>query len=139
MFKIQLTHRANFKKLNLLKLNDIFTLHTLKFFFNYQKGTLPEYFKRSFSLTTQGDVHSYSTRSNSIIPCNVTNTVFAQNCLRNSLPRTINDMNNINANVLCKVNTHSANGFSNYVKNFIIDRYSLVCNIQNCYVCTRES
>ena len=125
-----------FRKLNLLKLEDIFTLNLLKFYFKFMNQTLPGYFKTSFCLTNQRDNHSHNTRSNTLIPANLTNTMFAQSCLRSILPKIINNTDDI---ILNKIYTHSPNGFKNYVKNHMIRKYSTMCTVTNCYICAHNN
>ena len=123
-----------FKNLRLLKLDDIFTVNLLKFYYKLEKKNLPKYFQQSFNVIPQSNIHDHNTRGNSIIASNVTNTESAQKCLRNELPRTIS---NTDYMILTKIHTHSPNGFSNYIKDFFVKKYSLVCNIQDCYTCSR--
>ena len=125
-----------FKKLNLLKLADIFTVNLLKFYFKFVKKTLPGYFTSSIVINHQREIHSHDTRSNELIPSNVTNSVSAQKCLRNILPKAIN---HADQSILDKIDTHSPKGFTNYVKRFMISNYSVTCSIQNCYICARDN
>ena len=122
-----------FKCLKLLKLEDLFVLNVLKFYYKYEHGKLPFYFG-TYSLIRQEDIHNYPTRNRFVIPRNVTRTHAAQKCLRHHIPVVLNAVSN---NIIEKVNTHSYQGFSNYVKNNFIEKYSLVCLIEDCYVCSR--
>ena len=125
-----------FKKLNLLNLNDIFTVKSLSFYFKFVNGNIPGYFKDSFVFNHQRDVHSHNTRSSEFIPSNVTHTVFAQNCLRHALPRIIN---HTDQNIINKIYTHSPKGFINYAKKIFINNYSVTCQIRNCYSCNNAA
>ena len=125
-----------FKKLNLLKLKDLFNLNVLKFFFKFINQTLPEYFMQSFHINNRRDNRTYNTRSSTQIPANLTNTMFAQSCLRSILPRMINNTSEV---ILSKIYTHSQNGFKHYVKRYMIKNYSTSCNTQNCYICIRNN
>ena len=125
-----------FKKLNLLKLKDIFTLNALQFYFKFINQTVPEYFKQSFHINNRRDNRTYNTRSSTQIPANLTNTMFAQSCIRCILPRIINNTSGL---ILSKIQTHSPNGFKHYVKRYIINDYSTSCNAQNCYICTHNN
>ena len=122
-----------FKSLRLLKINDLFELNILKFHYRMQHEKLPFYF-HCFNLIAMRLIHDYNTRSSDFIPRNITRTSFAQQCLRNKLPSVLNDAEQ---SIISKINTHSYKGFTNYVKNHLINRYSEQCLIQNCYICNR--
>ena len=51
-----------FKSLNLLKLNDIFKLSVLKFYYNYCNDLLPKYFKNQFHLVHRYSFYAYNIR-----------------------------------------------------------------------------
>ena len=51
--------------------------------------------------------------------CNITNIV--------------NDTPHI---ILEKIDTHSLNGFTNYVKLFVLQTYLDTCTVPNCYICS---
>ena len=53
-------------------------------------------------------------------------------CIRNRLPQILNETAN---HILQKVNTHSYNGFINYVKNVLLESYEMNCHIENCFIC----
>ena len=44
-------------------------------------------------------------------------------------------LNNTPILVTDKVQTNSFHGFSTYTKQYMLSKYSAVCNIANCYVC----
>ena len=50
-----------FKRVNVLKINDVFKLNALTFYYKYTNNELPSYFG-SFQLTRQGSGHPYDTR-----------------------------------------------------------------------------
>ena len=37
---------------------------------------------------------------------------------------------------LDKIDTHSLNGFTNYVKLFLLQTYQDTCTVPNCYICS---
>ena len=123
-----------FKTLNLLKINDLFKLNILKFYYKLHHKKLPSYFN-SFNLNVMQDIHSHNTRSNHLIQTNKTRTKFAQDCIRNILPPILNKTDEL---IITKVHTHSYKGFSNYIRNHFINKYSLICRIQNCNTCSRS-
>ena len=122
-----------FKCLKLLKLDDLFKLNIMKFYFKYKNKKVPSYFG-AFEILRQIDLHGRNTRHNDRVPSIVTRTTSAQKCIRNYIPSIINSMP---PNILDKIETHSFNGFVNYTKHVILDSYSLECSIENCYVCAR--
>lgn len=120
-----------FKYFKTLKIKNIFELNILKFYYKLSNCSLPVYFS-AFKPEMSNERHSYNTRLQNYIPGNVTRTRFAQNCLRNKLPALINSTEN---RVLSKLSTHSFKAFTNYAKNNFIEKYSLICTVQNCRVC----
>ena len=74
-----------FKFLKILKVNDIFTLRSLKFLFNLKNNSCPHYLTQMF--VTAGEVHGYNTRGQPIftlailiqrVPKNVSDTTSLQ-------------------------------------------------------------
>ena len=120
-----------FKKFKILNIRDLLYLNTLKFYYKLCNNKLPSYFL-TYKLEPQLRIHDHFTRGNNIIPGNITRTKFAQLSLRNKLPTIINKTNK---SILEKVHTHSLNGFSEYIKNKILNDYNTECNVVNCYVC----
>ena len=55
-------------------------------------------------------------------------------CIRYTIPKTVNEAPNC---IIDKVDTHSLQGYSKYIKNYIIGSYNMNCNIVNCYICSR--
>ena len=62
-----------YKSHYLLKVEDIFTMSCLDFYYKYCHGELPSYFLK-FNLIRNTDVHSYNTRHNTRLVNNVTRT-----------------------------------------------------------------
>ena len=124
-----------FKTLNLLKINHIRYMQELSFFYKFSNDCLPAYFKNNF-ITVIGDTHDHGTRHNTRLRIPRFRHEYFRKNLRYSITETINDCPEI---ILSKCLTHSYNGFRNYAKNFILNRYSNVCNIQNCYICNNST
>ena len=119
-----------FKSNKLLKVEDIYQLQQLNFYFKLKNGTLPPYFN-SFPTTMNHEIHQYNTRRKYIFPIRAYHS-FTKTSLRysfidlvNSTPRIITD----------KIHTHSLHGFTNYTKAHFLNNYNSTCNIHNCYVC----
>ena len=79
-----------------------------------------------------GERHAYETRYKNVIPNNVRRTHIAQKCLRNYIPSILKTYD---SSILEKVNTHSFKGFTNYIKQKMINSYDKICTDIDCYVC----
>ena len=104
----------------------------LKFYFKYKNNTLPAYLNNMFPQMN----HPYSTRRNytSIYP-NRTQSTKGKQCIRHFVP----DLLRTTPTCLTdKIETHSFNGFSQYLKNNFINTYKLDCQIANCYICLNQ-
>ena len=119
-----------FKKLQFLKLNDIFKLQQLKFYYKLIKGDLPKYFQ-NFSYIHNFEIHHHYTRETSSIFIPRVNHAYAQKHIRHNLIQTINNTPN---NIIDKIHTHSLRGFLNYIKVFIFGNYEDHCHVSNCYI-----
>ena len=62
-------------------------------------------------------------------------SISLEKCLRNYLPKTINSIPN---HILTRIDTHSLEGFASAVKHYLISKYSIECQDENCYVCQRQ-
>ena len=65
------------KKLNFLKISDIFWNSLLKLYYKYKSGNLPHYVMHMFS--AEPNVHNYNTRSNATVNHPVTNLFVSEN------------------------------------------------------------
>ena len=118
-----------FKNLNLLKLEDIYKLKVLKFYFNLIKGNLRSKFD-VFCLN-----HSMGSNCYEIRDPKYTIPKFKHEFARKSFHyNLINIINNTPA-IKDKACTHSIQGFVNYIKKYSIQPYNDVCLIDTCYVC----
>ena len=122
--------------MNLLKIEDIFNLKNLKFYFKFKHNDLPKYLQ-SLPILNNYEIHSHATRSKNNIHITQTSHKFTNHCIRNFLPTIIN---NTSTNVLHKIITHSLQGFTNYYKHSIyvhiiqIVSYLIVIYVTlNCY------
>lgn len=122
-----------FKRNKLLKVEDIYKLQQLNFYFKLKTRTLPPYFD-TFSTIMNHDVHQYNTRRKSLFPIRANHT-FSKNFIRYSLAGLVNSTPCI---ITDKIQTHSFHGFSNYTKTHFINNYNTTCNILNCYTCNKS-
>ena len=58
--------------------------------------------------------------------------LYAEQSLRYIIPHTVNETPRC---ILDKVNTHSLDGMSRYIKNYFIESYESKCKLKPCYVC----
>ena len=114
-----------FKSLNLLKVSYIFSLCQLKFYYNLVHRKVPEYFYQ-LPFYANHEVHDHYTRQQQNLHICVAKHTFAKKCIRYSLPNLINETS---SNIIDKVYTHSVNGFRQYVKKCMIQKYSDTCHI----------
>ena len=121
-----------FKKLQFLKLYDIFKLQQLQFYYKLIKGDVPKYFQH---LSHNFVIHHHFTRETSSICIPRVNHAYAQNHIRHNLIQTINNIPNI---IIDKFHIHSLRGFLNYINVFIFGNYEDHCHISNCYICKLE-
>jgi hypothetical protein len=122
-----------FKELKLLKVNDILRLQELKFTYKYKNNKLP-YYLQNLPLHPNTDTHNYETRTQHNIYHPKTLHEYAKKCIRFNVPKVINGSP---AEILIKVSTHSLQGFSGYIKQYILKSYQENCTIQHCYICNR--
>ena len=119
------------KSLKLLKVADILRLNEYKFIYKLENKMLPHIFLTSM-FTKNSDVHSYNTRNADDLITPTHKHDFVKNSIRFRLPNT---MNNAPDNFKNKINTHSCQGFTRYIKLQIIQDYKSTCDIPDCYRC----
>ena len=124
-----------FIELKLLKIQDIYKLTLLKFYFKYKNNLLPNYFRGMLD-PIQPISHNYDTRPRDEPMIARPNSSLAKSSIRYSLPKAIL---NIPQNIIEKISTHSFGGFSQYVKQYCIGKYNPTCEIENCNICSYAS
>ena len=115
-----------FKELKLLKLEDIRKLQELKLYYKLVHRQLPSYLN-CISVTTMNTIHQHNTRKAGNIYAD-----FAKRCIRFSV---IDTVNKTNTSIISKIFIRSIDGFTHYMKEWILQNYEYTCNINNCYVC----
>ena len=118
-----------------LKLNDIYILKALKFFFKYDKGHVPSFFKNNI-FAPRTHTGTYPTRLSLIPQPQLARHQTSSETLRFIMPKIIKDTPSC---IMDKLATHSYEGFSLYIKKHLINKYSMICLIPNCYVCSNNS
>ena len=122
-----------FKNLKLLNIQDILTLQTLKLYHKFRNNKLP-YYMQNWPLYQNYNIHNHSTRGANALHNNRCIHVFAQKSLKLNITNIVNDTPH---NSLDKINTHSLNGFTNYMKLFLRQTYQDTCTAPKCYVRSR--
>lgn len=118
-----------FKKLNILKLDDIIIRKLYKFYFRYVKNHLPQYFINNMKIVQVS--HQHNTRHSRYLIPRVQHK-YAEYSIRYQIPLLVNRNDH---NIIDKINTHSESGFALYTKKYLINQYPINCNIQDCYIC----
>ena len=119
------------KVVNFLKLEDIYYMNILKLYFKHCHRELPHYLQVTDFLP-KSEMHNYDTRGKNAIHVIRTRTKILENYLRYKIPTVVNMTPPC---ILQKINTHSYQGFSLYIKNFVTNSYNFVCSVTDCYVC----
>ena len=120
-----------FKKLNILKINDLCALQDYKFCYNLYHCKLPYYFLYDMK-KPEIIQHTYRTRQATDIKLPALKYDFARHCITYKYHITIATIPDKFSE---KIITHSIQGYKAYIKNSFLQAYNTECNIQNCYVC----
>ena len=118
------------KSLNLLKVQDIYQLAILKFYFKLINNELPQYFN-TFTPTFSMGVNHYNIRN----PCRQLPKIyheFPKQSLRYKLNVVLNETD---SNLISKAETISLYQFKLLIKSNMINKYKDTCEESNCYVC----
>ena len=100
-----------FKRLNILKVKDLFNVALLKFQFKFKHERLPHYFTNMFTLEVVDHSHDTRTRNEPRLP--VPRTARADDTIRHYLPIFLSSMPSV---ITDKIVTHSEKGFAYYAK-----------------------
>ena len=99
-----------FKILNLVKIEDMYRISLLKFYFKVKNELVPHYFTTIF---TSNASYTYNTRGRNEPRHTLSRTSAAQKTVRNYMPVFLNTVPHC---ITDKIYTHSINGFSHYAK-----------------------
>ena len=119
-----------FKSLELLYIQRLFDRNCLKFVYIFKQHYLPSYFL-SFGCIPRSDIHEHDTGYAHLINVEGTRTKKAENCVRHHLTIILN---NTPSCILDKINTHSLEGFSFFVKRYYLNELTYECHLRECYV-----
>ena len=123
-----------FKRCNILKVNDLYNLSIVKFYFNYLNDKLPAYF-RQISFPQNRDIHNLDTRFKNDLSNPKINHEFARNIPRNKIPGLINSLG-----APMRATLRNASSMETVVKCYkteIFQSYqsSHLCGEPGCHVC----
>ena len=121
-----------FIQLKILKVQDIYKLSVLKFFYKYNKDILPNYFRLMFESIYPSHDHFTRQREQPVVARG--KSKIANQSIRYSLPQILANTQQL---IIEKLSTHSFNGFVNYTKHCFIAQYNPACSTVNCFVCKR--
>ena len=116
-----------FRDLKLLKLEDIFKVSLLKFYFRYENNQLPTYF--SNMLLPENVEHDHFTRQHDQDRRQKPKHSSTEKTLRHYLPKFLQG---IQQDIKEKTQTHCIQGFVAYAKYIFINEYVFECTDPNC-------
>jgi len=137
-----LTHSEPlFKALDLLKINDLYKLRMLKFYYNLSYHKLPSYYDKYLDVINENSTHQYELRATARPPVRLPKTrlVFAESSILFQLIKLIRCTHEEYPEILKKVNeqSHTYYGFSFNITNIYLMCYKYECRNLICYKCGR--
>jgi len=130
-----------FKRLELLKIQDLYYLKILKFYYNLSYNLLPSYFDSYLDTIKSKSPYMYELRATArpLIQVPRTRLVTTESGMLYQLIKLINYTNEHNPEILKKIDekTHSYLGFSFNVKHIYLAAYKFECTFRFCYKCGR--
>ena len=126
-----LAHTSNlFKELKILKVEDIFILKQIIFYYKFTKNQLPSQIQNILTKQTSNLRRCHSHYF--LKPPTRVNTECAKLCIRHSIPTLIN---NYDKTFIENINSLTILGLKNKFKKSIFDKYTFICTEANCYPC----
>ena len=128
-----------FKELELLKIEDLYKLKILKFYYNLSYGLLPSYFDCYLDVLNVNTPCGYELRQ-SVRPkirLPRTRLIFTESCLLYQLIKIINCTQTNNPEILEKIHekTYTYLGFNFNVTRIYLSTYTYECTVPNCFKC----
>ena len=120
-----------FKRLKLLKAQDIYKITAIKIFHKYKNNKLPSYFNGIFEYLPP--THNHNTRNRNIRR-DTPSTISASQSPRFTIPKII-DL--IDIDIKSKITTNTLQSIARSAKSIILDSYVDSCTIDNCYICNK--
>ena len=118
-----------FKRLKLLKAQDIYKLTAIKIFHKYKNDKLPGYFNGMFEYIPPTHNHNTRNRNNRR---DTPSTISASHSPRFTIPKIIDTLDEDFKDSLL---ANSLNAIARNAKFNAIDSYNDSCTVPNCYVC----
>ena len=118
-----------FKKMNLLKIKDIFDMQCMKFWHKFVNKKLPNYFHSIFIYNNE--LYDIETRNHDNMHLFPTRTTGAKNVLRHRIPEILAGFPPI---IIERALTHSICAFASYIKRHLLESYVDACFEVNCYI-----
>ncbi len=109
-------------------------LHELKFYYKYKNNKLLWYLY-NLPFVQNADGHNHLTRAQNNLYMMRPKHEYARFCIRYHIPLIVNESS---PEIINKIDTHSLQGFSKYIKIKILESYNKDCTIQNCCICNRN-
>ena len=118
-----------FKRLKLLKAQDIYKITAIKIFHKYKNDKLPKYFNGIFEYIPPTHNHNTRNRNNRR---DVPSTISASHSPRFTIPRIIDTLDEGFKN---SFSLNSLDSIARSAKFNTLESYNDSCNIPNCYIC----
>ena len=126
-----IAHTSNlFKQLNILKVEDIFKLKQMVFYYKFIHNKLPNAIKNILTAETRILRLAHTAFFLKLPP--LANTEYAKKCIRHSIPELIN---NSDKNFIDNLKTWSLPCLKIHFKLETLKLYDIVCSTPNCYPC----
>ena len=130
-----------FKSLELLKVEHLFNVKILKFYYNLLHNCLPVYFNKYLNVINCDLPHSYQLRRNARPEIRLPRIhhVFAESSLLYQLINLVNCMHEQHPEILLKIvnKSHILSGVAHNITRIYIDTYKYECDLRYCYKCGR--
>ena len=114
-----------FRKLNLLKLDDIYTLQCTKLLLKYKQCILPQY--HSEQLETTNRIHHHFTRNRHELLAPQIRTTIEEQLFSFKISQTWNSLSD---SIKDNIRSHNSTGI---LKDYLISKYNLTCLIPDCH------
>ena len=128
-----------FKELDLLKIEDLYKLKILKFYYNLSYGLLPSYFDCYLDVLNVNTPCGYELRQSARPKIRLPRTrlIFTESCLLYQLIKLINCTQTNNPEILEKIHekTHTYSGFNFNVTRIYLSTYTYECTVPNYSKC----
>ena len=119
-----------FKKLHILKINDIYNIKLSVFYWNEINGLTPKNLNNF--LLKNNNIHMYNTRYHELIHPQVIKT----NLDKQSINHQLSTLERYSSQGLLEyIKQHSLKSSKRYIKTYLISQYKTICTTKNCYVC----